>query len=231
MPAMKRKMTTQGRRTVGRAAYKPQSSMRISSRYYSGLRGLNRRGVASRETGFVDTAVANFNCDTTGTIALVPTIAQGASVNQRVGKKVLLKNVQIRGSGFAGAATLASDSAIMLVYDRRPTGSLPAITDILVTANSASFNNDANSGRFEILYRKNFEFVGNLTAPATGREAVTADKFLNLKMRPMVFKAAGTGAIGDIEQGALYCVTVGSVAAGTTAPTYNIGFRTRFLDV
>lgn len=194
-------------------------------------RGLNRRGVASAETGYVDTAIATYNCDTTGSIALIPTIAQGASVNQRVGKKVMLKNLQIRGQVQAGTAGTIADYAVIIVYDRRPTGSLPAVTDILVTANSNSFNNDANSGRFKIIRRWDGVVLSASGAPTNSLAAVDFSQFIKLKGLPMVFKAAGTGAIGDIEEGALYILTVGSQAAGTAAASAPLAFRTRFVDV
>jgi len=193
---------------------------------------LNRRGVASKETGFVDLASAAYNFNTTGSIVLIPTIAQGASVNQRVGKKIKLKSLNCRGYVYNQDDASFNDCALLIVYDRRPTGSLPAITDILVAASSVSFNNDANSGRFQILKRDDFMMTGE-TDPASTRDctnaALSADFFLNLRNLPCTFKAAGTGAIGDIEEGALYLVTVGNQAAA-----YGIGqlaFRTRFVDV
>ena len=192
---------------------------------------LNRRGVASVESGFVDLAQNNYALDTTGAIVLLATVAQGASVNQRVGKKIVWKSLQCRGSIYANTAGVFSDVAVLIVYDKRPTGALPAITDILVSASSESFNNDANSGRFEILKRWDTSIIGNGTAPATGMEMKSADFFLDLRRRPCTFKAAGTGAIGDIEEGALYLITVGSNAAGTGASTASLGFRTRFVDV
>lgn len=192
---------------------------------------LNRRSVASKDTGYVDLAAANYNCDTTGSIALIATIAQGASVNQRVGKKIVLKSLQCRGHIRAGTTGTFSEAAILIVYDRRPQGSLPAITDILNTANSRSFNNDANSGRFQILKRIDTVLTGNSVTPATGNEIKNCDFYLDLKKRPVEFMAAGTGAIGDISEGALYVVSVGTDVAGTTAPFAPLGFRTRFIDV
>lgn len=185
----------------------------------------------SKDTGYVDLAVAQRAFDTTGSIVLLATIAQGASVNQRIGKKVVLKSLQMRGSSFSNSMTTVADAAYMIVYDKRPTGTLPSITDILVTASSSSFNNDNNSGRFRILKRVDRQFIGNSTTPATGQEANTEDFWLDLKGLPVVFKAAGTGAIGDIEEGALYLVTVGNVATGNTAATLSSGFRTRFIDM
>ena len=195
---------------------------------------LNRRGVASKETGFVDLATAAYNMNTTGSIVLIPTIAQGASVNQRVGKKIKLKSLACRGWIYNDTAASANDVAFLIVYDRRPTGSLPAITDILVAANSAAFNNDANSGRFQIMKRDDFVLLG---VPAIGStmtdcSAVSADFYLNLRNLPCTFKAAGTGAIGDIEEGALYLVTVGNNTGGSNNGAFgSLAFRTRFIDV
>lgn len=184
----------------------------------------------AKESGYVDLANAQYACDTTGSVTLIATIAQGASVNQRVGKKVMLKSLQCRGNVRSNTTTTISDAAFLIVYDKRPTGSLPAITDILVSANSASFNNDANSGRFRILKRVDVETVGNITTPACGTEAFSCDFYLDLKGMKCIFKAAGTGAIADIEEGALYLVTCGDQAAGTAASTLTAAFRTRFID-
>lgn len=195
------------------------------------FKGLNRRAVASKETGFID--LNNFvgAYDTTGTIALIGPIAQGASVNQRIGKKAMYKSLQWRGQDVNGAAATYNDICMLIVYDKRPQGALPAITDILVAANSGAMNNDANSGRFRILKRTDYMLV---TAPAAANATDTcvreADFFLDLKGLPVVFKAAGTGAIGDIEEGALYVVTVGSTVAGAGAAGSYANARLRFVD-
>lgn len=198
---------------------------------YIARKGLNRRGVASQETGFVDLAAATYQYDTTGSVTLIATVAQGASTSQRIGKKIALKSLQCRGVHQGNASSIVNDIAMLIVYDKRPTGSLPAVTDILNTANAQSFNNDANSGRFRILKRVDKTLVGNTSSGITETCYVEADFFLKLKGLPCVFKAAGTGAIGDIEEGALYLVTVGTLAAGATAASFQGGFRTRYVDV
>ena len=213
--------------------YRPTAPVFGSSRYNAMTKGLNRRGVASRETGFIDLAVAGYALDTTGSVTLLNTVAQGASVNQRVGKKIILKGLQARGLCQNGATATINDVAFLIVYDKRPTGSLPAVTDILATASSTAFNNDANSGRFQILKRVDTVLLGNSNAAANQTDAMafSADFWLDLKGLPTTFKAAGTGAIGDQEEGSLLLVTVGNVAAGTAAATAFLGFRLRFLDV
>jgi len=195
------------------------------------VKGLQR--AYAKEKGYLDTAAATYALDTTGSVTLINPIPQGAGVTQRVGKKIVMKGLQCRGNLFNNTTALWNDVAFMIVYDKRPTGALPAVTDILVSANNNSMNNDANAGRFSILKRHDCVLLGNTTAAAnlTDMSVVDASWWLDLKSKPVVYKAAGTGAIGDIEEGALYLVTVGSAVAGTTAAAAQLAFRLRFLDV
>lgn len=194
------------------------------AKYYSPRRSI-------RESGYVDLASANYALDTTGSITLIATVPQGTSVSQRIGKKISLKSLQIRGSCFQSSGAAMNDVAFLIVYDKRPTGSLPAITDVLVSANAIAFNNDNNSGRFVILKRVDMNLIGSGSTPATGREQQTIDAYVPLKGKMTVYKAAATGAIADIEEGALYLITVGSNVAGTSAATMQASFRTRYMDV
>ena len=182
------------------------------------------------ERGYFDVAAATYAMDTTGTITLLNPITQGASTVQRVGKKVMTHSLQIRGQANSGTTTTVSDAAFIIVYDKRPTGALPAITDILKSVSPSAFNNDDNTGRFKILRRWDNMFVGNTVTPTTGKEVMDIEEFIKINL-PTVYKALGTGAIADISEGALYLVTVGGTAAGTAAPGMNAAFRTRFLDM
>lgn len=202
------------------------SSSAVSGRY------VRVRNV--REPGFVDVAQADYALDTTGSIVQLNVVPQGAGTSQRVGKKIMLKSLQCHGHIHTNQDTEILHTSVLIVYDKRPTGILPAITDVLVTANSNSFNNDVNSGRFSILKRWDDVLIGGDDAvgtPQTSNNAKSSDWFLKLTGLPQVFKAAGTGAIGDIEEGALYLITVGNIAAGVLAGIANLGFRVRYIDV
>lgn len=198
-------------------------------RLFAGRRRARLSGrTAHKETGYVDLGSANYNLDTTGSIALVNTVAQGASVNQRIGKKYRLKSFQIRGFVQANTTATTCEGAILLVYDKRPTGALPGITDILVSANSKAFANDANSDRFFTLRRLDYVFAGNPAAP-TAATLHDIEEYVKCN-RPVVCKAAGTGAIGDIAEGAVYILSVGTQAAGATAAQATLDIRVRFVD-
>lgn len=183
------------------------------------------------EPGYVDVAAATYALDNTGSITLLNTVPQGAGTSQRVGKRIALKSLQCHGSSQTGSTCTVNDVAIIIVYDKRPCGVLPAITDILVSASARAFNNDTNSDRFRILKRVDHGMVGSAANQYTAKSQWSEDFFLNLNGMPQVFKAAGTGAIGDIAEGALYLITVGTVAAGTAAAELTAGFRLRYIDV
>lgn len=188
---------------------------------------------SKEESGFVDVAAAAYANNTTGTITLLNTVAQGASTSQRIGKKIALQSIQIRGNIESDAAAVFNDVANLIVYDKRPTGALPAITAILNTATSSSFNNDINSGRFRIVRRWDEYLVGGTTlatTPYTEKSGIGFDHFVSLKGMKTVYKALGTGAIDDIEEGALYFVTVGNTAAGTADAQTGCGFRLRYRE-
>lgn len=222
---------------VGKIANKRREGAAAMNRTRRQFRAANSArtniSLLAKETGYVDKSATTYACDTTGTIALLNTIAQGAGTTQRVGKRIKLKGIYFRGLGYSGSTTAVADTSLILVYDRRPTGLLPAITDILTAANTTAFTNDVNLDRFRILRRWDQVFTGNRTT-AGQQTALTAqnfDEYVDLKMLPQVFGAAGTGAIGDITEGALYLVSVGNQAPGTTAPEYSIANRVRFVDV
>jgi len=224
MPPYKRKM-------VPAAGFTPTKMRKYSNTVAVQRMRFSRTAFRSgQENNYVDVAQASYACDTTGSITLINTVAQGASVSQRVGKKWFMKSLQVKGAVSNGTTSTISSPDWLIVYDKRPTGSLPAITDILNTVSSNSFNNDANAGRFRVIRRWSDVLIGNSTTPATGQESKDCDDYIKLNL-PVVNKAAGTGAIADIEEGALYLVTVGDRVAGTTASSASLGFRLRFKDM
>lgn len=209
------------------------------ARRYETAQGPRMKSVRmiSKETGYVDVAITTYGLDTTGSITLLNTVPQGAAVTQRVGKKIQLKSIQCRGKITGRSDAVVNDVAYMIVYDKRPQSSLPAITDILNTIDPASQNNDANSGRFQIIKRVDEVLIGGTSLTGAVANTLTeatsknADWFCSLKGLPTVYKAVASGAIGDIEEGALYLVTLGDQASGTPAAQLRCSFRVRFLDV
>lgn len=206
--------------------FKRSSSSKKAKRYTS-------YKSSSGNSGYVDLAPANYPQISTGTVTLLNTVAQGAGQKQRVGKRITLKSLQFRGKSKAQANNTISHSAFCIVYDNRPTGTLPTVTEVFETDDPESMNKDDNSQRFTILKRVERAFVGGSTLGQNGLTAKTSfveSFFLDLKMRPQVFKSLGTGAIGDIDEGALYLVQMGS-APTTYGSELEGSFRLRYIDV
>ena len=176
---------------------------------------------------YVDLATAAYNTDTTGTLTLIATIPTGATQTTRVGKKVVLDSLQIRGRFIYGATpgTSLPKALLLIVYDRRPTGVLPAITDVLAAVSSFAFNNDDNSNRFKIIRRIDRMLCASNVAGCTSDLLI--EEFIRLN-KYAEYKSLGTGAIADIEEGALYAITASDIAAGAAAGTLSVAYRTRF---
>jgi len=193
-------------------------------------RPLQRNGNFKQESGYVDLAAYTAAGDSTGSVTLIATVAQGTSVSQRVGKKIRWESIQVRGTVTSASGATWNKGALIFVYDKRPTGALPTVSDILVSPSSYALNNDTNSGRFQILRRLDHLCIGPMGAnPPNGREGFVIDEFIKVR-RPCVFKAGGTGAIGDIEEGALYVVAIGQNVIPNNV-TYTCGIRVRYTDI
>jgi len=187
------------------------------------------RRATPQEVNYVELA-GNSQMNTTGAISLLATIPQGAGVSQRIGKRAYYKSIMARLIITAGTTNVTNICTYMIVYDKRPTGALPAITDILQTVTPLSNMNDNNTGRFEIIRRESFQQNGNSTTAQTGQERIFYEDYINLAKRPVVFESAGTGTIGDIDSGALYLILLSTNNIGTTASTCDFTFRTRYTE-
>lgn len=192
-----------------------------------GFYGLNQ-GSHGRELKDIDTdlsAITNF--DTTGSVTLLNGVAQGTDFTQRVGRKFNMKSILLRLSIQPGStATTNALARWIIVYDKQTNATAPAITDIIVAANESAANNLSNRDRFVIIYDK----VVNIGA--TGSNDNQRAFFRKYKRCNMEVTNGGTGStVGSIQTGALWFVTCGEKAAGTTAPkVLNGTARIRFHD-
>lgn len=181
------------------------------------------------DPGTIDVASATRVADTTGTIFLLNTIPTGTTQVTRVGKKVNMTNLYVQGRIAAGSAGSLARGTLVIIYDKRPTGTLPAITDVYDTINSNSFRNNDNWDRFEILHRHTYA-VNGASAGTVENGQWDIDIRVPIK-REVIFKSAGTGAIADQERGSLIAITMGDVAAGTGAPIFTFGTRLSYQDL
>lgn len=196
--------------------------------------GLRPRSVmpsSSGERKHHDLAQAFYECSTSGSIACVNLIPQGSTGITMLGARARQLQLHVRGRVSAGADGTIAAGSVLIVHDRSPKGALPAIDDILQSVNTTAFYNFDNASRFTVLARHNFTLEGKSGDP-------TADSIRELDfLVPYAAStgtligttAAGAAAIANIEQGAVYIVTVGNVVTGTTASVATLAFRTVFV--
>lgn len=183
--------------------------------------------------GFLDTNILKYadNHSDSTNVVLLNAIPGGSGSQQRAGRKVFLNGLMLKLQIIAPAVIGASGDSrntfrrtlVSIVYDKRPTGSLPAITDIWETADIHSQRNEAGFARFKVLKQFYVSTYGGLyfflNAPAAtsldgnmvgtgGRPYSFKNKYVKFKT-PLVteYKASGSAATGDIgsfQEGCLY---------------------------
>jgi hypothetical protein len=210
----------------GMEYWDPSDPGRTSHWYYRDILG---RG----EHHFTDTTLSSQVYDTTGLVTLLNDIAEGTSTQERNGRKIQMTGITFRCVAENGSAALWNKCVTLLVEDLRPTGSLPAISDIVESITSDALNNEAGFGRFKIHMRKTWILrAGSGSTAANGGAPFVRsfDKYKPLKNRDVHYSGA-TGGIGEIIKGALYLVTYGNTPAGTGAASLSGNIRLSFKDV
>jgi len=191
------------------------------------------KGAIAKSTGpelkFWDVAEANYVADTTGTVTLLNGISAGDDYDNREGRQILLKSVQIRGRVHPfDTTTLPTHARVLLVWDNAATGGAPTIANILTASTSNSFPLVNNQTRFTILRDMSF-FVGGISTTATSSYAMapsghTVEAYLKINQ---LVQYSSTAA--SINNGALYLVTIGDQAANAGAQ-FTLATRVRFVD-
>ena len=181
------------------------------------------------EMHYFDTEPGGLGMDTTGTITALNIVAQGDALTQRTGSRYTQLGLQIRGYVQSGTATTITMTAFLIVWDRQPQGALPAITDILDTADSRSFQRADNRDRFHVLLRRDYVLMGPAGTP-TSASIKNVDEFIKFRRQTVLAGGDTTGVVANMKTGGLYLVTVGVAPAGATAGTMNARFRLHFAD-
>lgn len=209
----------------------------VYNQYARGLHGIKYGGRFPRGTGpelkVIDVAQGPTNNTNTGVLTLVNGVGQGSDFTQRIGRKVCLKSLLINWStSQAGVSTEAGEVVrMMLIYDSQTnSASLPATTDVLLTADPFSAMNLNNRDRFKILYDKR----ATLNPAVYTASVLTAgapvlrfySKYLKLN-HEMIFSGTGS-TIGSIQTGSIFSLVI--TTSGTGSSTYNLTTRLRFLD-
>lgn len=192
-----------------------------------------RRSMKQVDAKYHDIAVASYQCDTTGSVTHLDVVPQGTTVNTREGKAFMPTSINIRGYLVAGVTAVFNDYAIMYVWDRQPNKGAFVIGDLLDTPTPGSQNKRENQSRFQVIRRFDGVLMGKGDGSTTGDFGASFDHYIKLPkgLVAQCTTADTTGAIANRISGALFQVTVGNNAAGTTACFVNNTMRINFVDV
>lgn len=181
--------------------------------------------VVRGESHYFDTQSLATSMSTTGDVHYcMLNLAEGTSNTDRIGKKIALKGLQLRGQFIANSATTDAYGIVYVVYDRDgpPSTGVP-FGDVI---SSTYFLNDSNKDRFKVL-----KTIPVSMTKGSSSENQLVECYIDLTGLQCRFKALGTGAIGDMNSGQIYIVSRGDQAAGTSDIQYDIRARLRFYDV
>lgn len=207
-----------GRHRFG-AIKKRKVSRRVIRHGYYG------RGPSRVEFKAVDTTV-NIACDQTGAVALLNGIARGDDINERIGRKVVMRSMEVRVQSIVTSNTGVDQShRVLFVFDRQCNATALTVADVLTAVDINSPRNLTNRSRFKILY-DNLHHLSSTAEPGS-------HKVINFYKRlwlPVTFNSGDAGTIADIQTGSLYLVVVGNIAPGTSAGAVGGKIRVRYTD-
>lgn len=156
-------------------------------------------------------------------------VQQGATSYNRIGTKILMKSIHFNCLlSMQGSAPTSNSCRLMLVYDRQPNGSFPALSAILSDNISSAPNftcgvNMANRSRFLILRDQYYAFNLN------GTTIQPVSMFVKTKLETQFSSNAGN--IGDINTGALFFVAMAITnSAVCSLQAYHAHSRIRYFD-
>lgn len=151
-------------------------------------------------------------------------IAQGAGLQQHVGRKIAITKIVHR---FSAVTNSSSGSVrVLIVYDNHANGALPVITDILTNDAFTAVQNLDNSDRFMVL-ADFYPFEDNGVTPQS--LGVGGKKVLKYK-QPLLtqFNNTTTATISAIQNGS---ILIAVCALGSpSASNYTHFTRVRFID-
>lgn len=219
-----------------KAAKKPYKNVYVKPGYER-LGGFYGRFTGpNAELKFLDTAIS-FSFDATGEVPAtgqLNLIPQGSTESQRIGRKVVIKSLYIRGTvTFTPAASTSGvdDVFLYIVLDRQCNGAAAAITDVLTSnAMGSALVNLANTDRFVILGRKSWKLQSAAgVSAAYARDQIPWSFYKKLNV-PIEFDSSSTsGAITTIRSNNIFLLA-GSGLIGDDVTTCDATCRIRYSD-
>lgn len=169
------------------------------------------------ELKFKDTTLAATAVTAAGNItnSTLVGIQEGNTDQTRVGNKITVKTVMLRGTVVLPTAATAASGAdvvrVILYLDRGCNGSAATVAELLASADYRAFNNLDNNDRFRTLAETTMSLNNLTNVPTAGgtMSGVYANFFLKGKVN-LPFKYKGnTGAVADMANNNIGVMVIG----------------------
>jgi len=218
---------------MGREYRQPYAKKRRTiGRRYQGLtptyRGWNPRMFTKGEWKYNDEALTASVC-TAGNQILLNGIAPGSSANQRIGMKIAIRSLEIRGYVRVTTVTGVDQTIRWNVFmDKQANAADPSIGSHLGSNSVNGLRSLTQRKRFKIIIDKQYTLNG------VGEGGSIRRFYHYIKFRrPIVaeYNAGTDGDIGDIVSNSLFFYQVGSEASGNTEALMYGNARIRYTDM
>jgi len=162
-------------------------------------------------------------------VSLVTPCVPGATAVNRLGRKILVKSLFIRGriwatSGMTGAAFLR----IIILQDREPNGALPTIANVMATDEIVGLMNLNNGQRYKVLGEID---LGGEGLSLANRIGATFQRYIKTNIVVSYKDGAGAGDATDVLANGIYAVTyIGGGSMGAASCNMIANVRVRFVD-
>lgn len=233
----------QMKRKLSHPSAPPAKKKKMRGDYQKG-RELTRPG---QELKAFDVAYTNINFETVagppGQTPALNAMINGSEIYQRIGRKVYMKSLHIRGWIAPIATGLSDVGRIIVYYDSQPNAAAATIVNIIQDSNAAAATtalseiNLTNRQRFKILRDHQIQFpsvsdaagvLTNEAFPETYQGHTNIEMFIKLKGLEAIYNSTNGGTIADITSGAIGIIVVCEV----NNSSWQLGYtsRLRFYD-
>lgn len=231
------------RTSVRKTSFKPRDDTRSGKNraaivaaargYYPNIaqRGLQ---ITKGEFKSIDKTVSSATLDTTGSVTLLNGCARGSDINEREGREITLRSLQLRLNVMVRSEAIVDQTVrILIVYDRQTNGTAPSVTDVISGGTVTGMRNLENRKRFKIIMdhttRLNATYTGGASLHTASNNGYFHDFYKRFEL-PTTFNSGTAGTVADISTGSLYMVRIGEIAAGTAAAEVDFCSRVRYQD-
>lgn len=233
---MRRSFRTKGQRAGAAASQSRQVRAAAASAWRRQPPRGPQRMFSSTELKFADTLLNDADLDDDGQISLLNGLTTGTSAVQRIGRKIVIRSIEVHGQFRAApAAVVPVGIKLMIILDKQANGVAPTLDMILERSGDSyspvSPRNLANRDRFQCLKQYTTTLGASYGGAGIGQDySRRFDIYLRTNI-PVIYNDGTTATVADISSNALYLVACSGIATGNASVPQIIFYaRIRFSD-